>query len=255
MSVSRQAGLVPSADYDLHYYLREPARDEHRATVVFSHGFSVDGTESHRMFNDIAEAYNQCGVATLQFDYRGCGYSSGSFADFTVSGAINDLVAIVMWLRTNRPNGPLFIHGQSLGSAIAALALAEIPAPAGVVLWNLSANIYERYPRLFGEAILTSDLHCLPEKGLFTGRRFMEDARAFDILAAFENFATPVLFLNAGSDEKSSTDYAVEASRRLQHDNYDLVTIPNANHSFKCQPELQDQATITSVGWVADRLQ
>lgn len=251
MTLKREAGLIKSEEYLLHCHYQEPALWDTRALVVFSHGFSVDGTESHRMFNDLALAYNDAGIASLQFDYRGCGYSSGDFSAFTVSGAIADIGAVVAWAR--RMHGPehLFLHGQSLGSAVASLATGRQTEPTGLVLWNLSAEIESRYPRLFGSGILTEDRYCLSDKGLITGRVFMEDAATYDVLGAFPEIGQPVLFVNAGADEKSSAAYAEEAATRLAHDRYEVVEIPGANHSFKCQADLQELAAARSVEWVS----
>lgn len=64
---------------ELHLHYRAGVEERSGPTVIFSHGFTADGAESHRMFLRMADRYNALGIATIKFDYFGCGYSDGDF--------------------------------------------------------------------------------------------------------------------------------------------------------------------------------
>jgi pimeloyl-ACP methyl ester carboxylesterase len=202
------------------------------------------------MFMNFAHMANQQGYSCVLFDHYGIGYSDGAYSNFRLSRAADDLVSVVTQSRELLDSdGSCVLVGQSLGTAVAALAEKKLHENLmGSVLWNLSANIHERYPELFGEGILKSDTYCLPEKGLLIGKSFVDDARRCDILGSFEAFATPVLFLSCTDDSMSDTSLVQIASSKAALS--DRALIPGANHSFKCQPQLEQAAISKSLAWI-----
>ena len=238
----------------LHLHVRwEPAAA--LPAVIFSHGFSVDGTESHRMFLKMADQYNRRGIATVNFDYYGCGYSDGDFTDFTVSSAVSDLHRVLSWARA-QPQidaSRIVIHGQSLGTAIAAIVGARLSQVRGYVLWNLSADLPRRYRQMLGEEVFVKGFTWLGDKGLMVRRSFMEDLQQYDVLGCFTAWSAPTLFLNSGSDTKGEPALSEKAHRMIGSLGTRVV-IAGANHSFKCQPDLEDQAMSTTLSWVVKLL-
>ncbi len=249
-------GRIEGGPFGLHFHLRRPTHSGplEDALILFSHGFSVDGTESHRMFLSAASAYQALGGTCLLFDYRGCGYSDGAFVDFTVTGACDDLIRVASWAQNVAKFRYMFLHGQSIGTAIGVLAVERLGPIDGLVLWNLSADIYERYGRIFGEGIKTSDRYCLEEKGLYTGRSFMDDARRYDVIGRFRSdWRWPVLLLNSGDDSMGDPAYAAEVADTLGSGCTTHI-IEGAKHSFKCQPDLEQRAVQVSVDWVSNTI-
>ena len=236
----------------LHAQTRSISRGRKKPVVVFSHGFSVDGLESHRLFHKTSRVLNEAGYSCLMYDNFGIGYSDGDYRDFRLSLAARDLVDMAEFaLKRTRNNGKVVVLGQSLGTAAAALAeVALRRVCAGIVLWNLSADIKGRYPALFGDGIATDPNHCLEVKGHVIGSDFFEDAIRLDVLGSFDDWCTPVLFLNAQADEVSTSEYAQVASERVDPSLQTTVRIVGANHSFKCQPDLESDAVGHTLAWV-----
>lgn len=236
----------------LHAHFRSADPEKKRPVIVFSHGFTVDGLESHRIFLNTARELNQRGFSTVLFDYPGIGWSDGEYVDFKLSKAPAELITIVeAALGEIDCNGTVVIFGQSLGTAIAALAERYLKQKCvGMVLWNLSIDIANRYPKLFGSGITESDSYCIPNKGLFIGKSFMEDAAEINVIDAFTEWNTPVIFLNAGFDEKSTAEYAKQAAALCNPKLVSHVIIDGANHSFKGQPDLEHIAITTSCDWI-----
>jgi pimeloyl-ACP methyl ester carboxylesterase len=255
--VTKSDTRVPAGNssQELHVHLRSIESNNDRPIVILSHGFSVDGTESHRLFLNIADAYNAVGYNTVQFDYRGCGYSDGDFSDFSLSGAVSDLLAILKWTRHQggMDHSRIVIHGQSLGTAVAVAALKDDDLISGFVLWNLSANLYTRYLQMLGDYILEDGETCMPEKGFFVRREFLEDLKGYDILQYFDAWKKPVLFVSSGADTKGDARLAESACAKAGKLARRIV-VPDANHSFKCQPDLERDAIQASVDWVHELL-
>src|SRR5262249_7835589 len=138
---------VGSTGESLHLVSLDVARPS--AIVVFSHGFLVPGFESHRMFLDIAKTCVAHSYRPYLFDYRGSGYSDGSLAEITIEDEILDLHAVLDAVKGTHDHLPLVLWGQSLGSGVATLVAADRSDIAGVILWNFSARLYDRYLRMF----------------------------------------------------------------------------------------------------------
>ena len=109
-----------------------PAETEPRAAIVALHGFN-----DYRMaFALAAEAWRKEGVETYAYDQRGFGESdiAGLWAGTeTLAG---DARAAVGLVAARRPGVPVFLLGDSMGGAVAAVAVANDPPPglAGAIL-------------------------------------------------------------------------------------------------------------------------
>ncbi|MDP1716601.1 MAG: alpha/beta hydrolase [Burkholderiales bacterium] len=123
-----------------------PAQDA-RVTILFFHGNA--GNISHRI--DYLRMFRKLGLATLIFDYRGYGNSTGTPSE---AGTYRDAVAAWRWLTQTRGLGPenIVYVGESLGGAVAS-GLAEQHAPRALVLLStftsapdLGAQVYPFIP-------------------------------------------------------------------------------------------------------------
>jgi len=240
---------------ELHLHYRYTAAGQARPTILFLHGFSVDGTESHRMFLNVAAAYNTLGFTTVQFDYRGCGYSDGQFDDFTLSRAISDARTVLAWARqqTEVDASRIIVHGQSLGTAVAAAAFNDDHVISGFVLWALSANLHSRYTHILNANNSDSEPICIEGKGLYIKRAFLEDLRQYDVLDYFRDWRKPVLLLSPGADDKGDPSLADEAYERASPF-AERIIVQGANHSFKCQRALEQEAITVSLQWIRNLL-
>lgn len=239
----------------LHVHYRHNDNGEARPTVIFSHGFTVDGAESHRMFLEVADQYNELNITTINFDYYGAGYSDGDYSQFSLSGAVRDLGCVIDWAKQQPEVEPtkIVVHGQSLGTAVATIVGSCRSDVNGFVLWNLSADLPRRYRAMLGEEVFTQGHTWVRDKGYMIRREFMEDIEQYDILAYYNSWRWPTLFVSSGDDAKGEPVLAEQACSTIGELGTRII-IPGANHSFKCQPELQLQAAEASVSWVKKRL-
>jgi fermentation-respiration switch protein FrsA (DUF1100 family) len=123
-----------------------PAQDT-RGTILFFHGNA--GNISHRI--DYLLMFRKLGYATLIFDYRGYGNSTGSPSE---EGTYRDATAAWRWLTQTRGIGPgdIVYAGESLGGAVASWLAVRHP-PRALVLMStftsapdLGAQVYPFIP-------------------------------------------------------------------------------------------------------------
>lgn len=79
----------------------------------------------HRPFAVIADWLARHGIASLRYDDRGVGQSTGDFAQATTADFLADALSAVDWLRTYAPHASVGILGHSEGGTIAFMAAAE----------------------------------------------------------------------------------------------------------------------------------
>lgn len=120
---------------------------EPRGTVLFFHGNA--GNISHRL--ESLRVFNQLGLATLIFDYRGYGRSEGEISE---SGIYRDAEAV--WRHVTEdmgvPPDQIVVFGRSIGAAVAAY-VASRHEPGALILESgfvsvpdLAAKIYPWLP-------------------------------------------------------------------------------------------------------------
>lgn len=137
---------IPTEDGETLHAWWVPAKDA-RGTILFFHGNA--GNISHRI--DYLRMFRKLGYATLIFDYRGYGNSTGSPSE---AGTYRDAAAAWRWLtqtRGLRPEEIVYV-GESLGGAVAS-GLAVRQPPRALVLIStftsvpdLGAKIYPFIP-------------------------------------------------------------------------------------------------------------
>jgi len=137
---------LPTEDGETLHAWWVPAKDA-RGTILFFHGNA--GNISHRI--DYLRMFRKLGYATLIFDYRGYGNSTGSPSE---AGTDRDAAAAWRWLTQTRGLRPeeIVYAGESLGAAVASGLAVRHPPRALVLLStftsvpDLGAKIYPFIP-------------------------------------------------------------------------------------------------------------
>jgi len=100
--------------------------DARRGTAIVCHPHSQQGGTMHNKVVTIVErSLRELGLATVTFNFRSVGASSGTFDDG--NGETEDLLAIAAWVEEVRAGTDLWLAGFSFGSYVAARAAAQLP--------------------------------------------------------------------------------------------------------------------------------
>ncbi|GAB5500756.1 MAG: alpha/beta hydrolase [Pseudohongiellaceae bacterium] len=133
---------IQSADAVLSGTLCTPDTKGQFPAVLMLHGSGpLDRNENMRgqklnIFNALAHALAEQGIASLRYDKRGCGKSSGVFIKAGHADFVQDAVQCLDTLATleNVSANSLFILGHSEGSIIAPQVSHHRPTVAGLIL-------------------------------------------------------------------------------------------------------------------------
>jgi uncharacterized protein len=89
------------------------------------------GTLTNKVVHTLARTFNDAGMPSLRFNFRGVGASTGTHD--AGPGEVQDALAAVGYCRGRWPQAQLWLAGFSFGAAVAVRASLEAQ-PAGVVL-------------------------------------------------------------------------------------------------------------------------
>jgi alpha/beta superfamily hydrolase len=106
----------------------EPEAVEQSAPVaVICHPHPLHGgTLTNKVVHILASAFNRLGLMAVRFNFRGVGRSDGSFDNAV--GEVDDLAAVVAWVRAERPGAPIWLAGFSFGAYVALKGHARLGA-------------------------------------------------------------------------------------------------------------------------------
>ena len=106
-----------------------PEGNERPVVAVMCHPLPTEGGTMHnQVVTMAARALQQCGATTVRFNFRGVGDSAGEFDDGR--GELEDLRAVVAWVREQRPEHQLWLCGFSFGAYVCLRGAVELAADA-----------------------------------------------------------------------------------------------------------------------------
>lgn len=103
-----------------------PAASSARAgSAIICHPHPLHGGNMHnKVVTMIERSLRELGLATIVFNFRGVGASTGTYDDGR--GESEDLLAVAAWLQRVRPNDALWLAGFSFGSYVTARAAPQL---------------------------------------------------------------------------------------------------------------------------------
>jgi pimeloyl-ACP methyl ester carboxylesterase len=217
-------------------------------TVFWLGGFRSD------MRATKAEALDQWamrrGRGFVRFDYSGHGESGGRFEDGTISGWLEDTLAVVETFAT----GPFVLVGSSMGGWLALLAARELRrrdpgrGPAGLVLIAPAIDFTER---LMWQQFSPEAQRAILEQGLYLRpslyspdpypitRALIEDGRRHLLLDRTIETGCPVHILQGMQDPDVPWRHALDLVEHLPGDSVSLTLVNDGDHRLSRDEDLE----------------
>ncbi len=107
--------MLPSSVGPLEAILEEGSSSDPKAVAILCHPHpQYGGTMHNKVVVRAAQAFQEAGMATLRFNFRGVGRSAGTF-DFG-EGEQEDVAAAIAFMAERYPKTPIWLTGYSFGA-------------------------------------------------------------------------------------------------------------------------------------------
>jgi pimeloyl-ACP methyl ester carboxylesterase len=186
-------------------------------TLIFLPGYAsdMDGAKASAL-----DAFaGRRGIAMLRFDYSGTGLSSGAFEDGTLSGWLEEALAMVDHLT----QGPIILVGSSMG---------------GWIALHLAMRRPERVKALVGIAA-APDFTDWGGDPQVTTRAFWESGQGLRLLAAPIAIDCPVRLVHGDADRDVPVAVAIRLMAQLRSADVQLDILKGGGHRLSEPREIE----------------
>jgi hypothetical protein len=204
----------------------------------------------YRPFRQYADSLGRRGVATLRFDDRGVGESTGDHGRATSADFADDVRSVVAWLRARADIDParIFLMGHSEGGMIAPMVAAGDSRLAGIVLLagtgatgeqilrfqlrNAYSKAAEWTPTQRDSALKTIDATIATLRKDNAWMRFFFD---HDPIATARQVKVPVFVVQGATDQQVTADQASLLDRAFRvggNQRVSVKVLDARNHLF-----------------------
>ena len=234
--------IFKSNGEDIYGVLHRPSAKKRRGkgipAVVFCHGFTGNKVEAHRIFVKMARALEQKAIASLRFDFRGCGDSGGDFMNTTVMDEVEDTDCAIDFIK-RRPGideERIGLIGLSLGGAVAAYAAGQHPEVKALALWAPAADLVEEEKQIREEKDIPEikKLKAVDYYGTLVGRSFINQIPRVQPLQAITRYRGAALIIQGTKDDSVPLGHSLGFYRAMKKNGLlaERVLIKGANHVF-----------------------
>jgi uncharacterized protein len=221
--------------------LHVPENPEYRVpAVLFCHGYTGSRIEQRYIFVRMARLLAKAGIASLRFDYRGCGESEGLFRDHSLLNYIEDTEFCLEYMKNldSIINEKIGILGYSLGGAVAAETTEKHPEIKTVVLWSPVADPMELFIKRKenSESLQTDKIKkYIEHDGWEIGFSFINSLGKVKPVKKLGKYPGPVLLCHGEKDlvvdPKHTRDYELERSKVKGKTK--IIFFPESGHGYK----------------------
>lgn len=216
--------------------------------AIICHGF---GSNKERpLLRAIADSLQQKGIASIRFDFNGCGKSDGKFEDMTVPNEIEDAKRVVAYALQQPWVDDICLVGHSQGGVVSSMVAGELRgsihavalcAPAAVlrddaIRGQLQGGTYD--------AGNIPEIVTVPGRNLRVGRAYCQTAQTLPIYETALQYEGPVILVHGTADR--IVPYTYSERYKAGYKNASLVLLPGVDHSFTSEQSYMRAASLVS---------
>ncbi|MEE8315265.1 MAG: alpha/beta hydrolase [Syntrophobacteria bacterium] len=223
---------ILSNDLKLQGVLTTPESDSW-PLVILCHGFLSHKDSSK--YRQLAQIFAQESIATVRFDFRGCGESEGLLAESSISRRWRDLQKVIArGLELDGFDGRLGLLGSSLGGYLALLEASRNSQVRCVVAWSTPSHLHDLAKRLPEASPVEFSQECY------------EDLLTVELLSRLENVQR-VLIVHGEKDQQVPPEHGSRLYEVLDEPKA-LHILEKADHRLSAE-ESREEAIRLTMEW------
>jgi dipeptidyl aminopeptidase/acylaminoacyl peptidase len=201
--------------------------------VILCHGFLSHKDSSK--YRQLARIYAQESIATVRFDFRGCGESEGLLSESSISRRWRDLQRVIDESQhLDNFDGRLGLLGSSLGGYLALLEVSRNSKVRCAAVWSTPSHLLDLAKRLPEISPVEFSQEC------------HEDLLTVELLPRLKNVQR-VLIVHGQEDKQVPPDHASRLYDVLDEPKA-LYMLKKADHRFSA-PESREEAIRITMEW------
>lgn len=233
--------VFKSGGKDIYGVLHLPYRFQVRKPVpivVFCHGFTGTKVEAHRIFVKMARVLEKYNIASLRFDFCGCGDSEGEFVDITVGDHIKDATRAVDFAVSSPGINKtrVGVLGFSLGGTVASYVAGRHLRVKSLALWAPAADLVEEANQIRSKKELKRirKYKAVDYYGTLLGKPFVEEIPKIHPVAEIENYRGSTIIIHGTKDKSVPLSHSLNYYRALKRNGRPVERhlIEGADHTF-----------------------
>ena len=219
-------------------------KDKKVRMVIICHGFG--GDKDYLLLRTIANHLQEAGIASIRFDFNGCGKSEGRFQDMTVLNEIEDAKKVIDYAQKLPWVSGISIVGHSQGGVVASMVAGQLKKSIKSVALCAPAAVL-RDDALRGTTQgATYDPHHIPEyvdlpRGMRMGRDYVVTAQTLPIYETAKEYKGAVLVIHGTWDV--IVPYTYGERYHQGYKNSRLILLPQVDHIFSTEEARNKTAT------------
>jgi alpha/beta superfamily hydrolase len=120
-----QEVFIPGPCGSLETIIENPTTSPKKLLAIICHPHPLfEGTMNNKVVTTLVRVFQKLDIVPLRFNFRGVGKSEGQYGH--VTGELDDLRAVIHWVKEQYPDYKLLLAGFSFGSYIATKVATEI---------------------------------------------------------------------------------------------------------------------------------
>jgi len=220
--------------------------------VIMFHGFTGTHIESGRLYVDIARELCGNGMATVRFDYRNHGDSSGPFEDFSIDNALEDaafMVKYALGLEFVNSSRVAFL-GLSMGGHITLKTYERMSTvPKALVLLSPAID-FSGLGRVASQGARGDYVYFGPYRLRLSNVLRLANSNAMGVA---ELVNVPILIIHSKDDQAVPYQQSVEFHSRVKYSDKTLMLLDKGGHTFDYY-EVRVNVVNTIVKWLGEKL-
>ena len=209
--------------------------------MILCHGTGSDKNEVGNMFVKQSEYLAVQGIASIRFDFAGCGESKAAQQELTFFGEVEDTVKVYEYLKMQEviDTQRIGILGFSQGARVMAETLKKLPEMKCAVSWSgcchAGMGVFEGWFTEYYEKACQNGYARLPmdwRDDLLISKEWFDEIRESSPIKAFEIYKGPVLAIAGTKDTIVDYHHSEEIVRKCKNKESECVVFEGADHTF-----------------------
>ena len=227
-------------------------KDEKIPLVIMMHG--LKGNKDSELLVNLSQKLIANGVATIRFDFDGCGQSEGEFINMTVPKELDDAHKVYEYASTLDFVSSICLMGHSLGGVVASMLAGELGDNKIKCLVLMAAAASLKDDALKGNIQgVGFDPKNIPDfislGDLKVGHDYLATLQTLPIYETASKYDGPVCILQGRDDQVVNTEYAIK-----YQGGYKLSELHLLNHEVHMFSYNMNQATDIAERFIINQL-